>query len=94
MTLWFREIKEGAVIKVKVVTKSSRPGIQGVDGDRLRVRLKSPPIEGKANRELMETLAKALKVPKGEIEIIKGIKGKEKEVFIPHLTREALEALA
>ncbi len=81
------------MVKVKVIPKSSRPGIQGVDGDRLRVRLKSPPVEGKANREIVETLAKVLKVPKREIEIIKGVKGREKDVFIPRLTHEDLEIL-
>lgn len=93
MDSWYREVKGGIVVKVKIIPKSSRPSIQGVDNNRLRIKLKSPPVEGKANRELVETLAKVLKVPKGEIEIIKGIKGREKEVFIPRLTREDLEAL-
>jgi len=93
MDAWYREVKGGIVVKVKVIPKSSRPSIQGVDNNRLRMKLKSPPVEGKANRELVETLAKVLKVPKREIEIIKGIKGREKEVFIPRLNREDLEAL-
>lgn len=93
MDSWCREAKGGIVIRVKVIPRASKPGIQGVDNNRLRIKLKSPPVEGKANRELVETLAKVLKIPKGEIEIIKGIKGREKEVFIPRLTRGNLEAL-
>ncbi len=81
------------MLKVRVVPRSSRPGIQGVKGERLRIRLKSPPIEGRANAELVELLSKSLKVPKGEIEIIRGIKGREKEVFIPSLNPKDLEAL-
>jgi len=90
---WYKEAKGGIVIRIKVTPKSSRPGIQGVNNNRLCIKLKSPPIEGKANQELVETLAKALKVPKREIEIIRGIKGREKEVFIPRLKRKDLEAL-
>ena len=64
MTPWYREGKGGVVVKVKVVPRSSRPGIQGVEGDHLKVRLKSPPVEGKANKELVEVMAKALGWPK------------------------------
>jgi len=90
---WYRVTEGGVLVKVKVVPRSSKPGIQGVEGDHLRVRLKAPPVEGKANRELVEVLAKALGVSKGLVEIAKGHKSRIKEVLISNLRPEKLEGL-
>ena len=94
MTPWCREVKGGIIIRIRVVPRSSRPGIQGVEENHLKVRLKSPPVEGKANKELMEVLAKALKIPKGKVEIVKGQKARTKEVFLEGITPGDLEDLS
>ncbi len=78
---------------VRVVPRSSRPGIQGVEGDHLKVRLKSPPVEGKANKELTEVLAKALGIPKSHVEIVRGHKARNKELLIRGVNPEDLEDL-
>ena len=41
-----------------------------------------PPIDGKANIHLTKYLAKACKVPKGDIDILKGLTGRHKQVLI------------
>ena len=79
---------------MKVIPRSSKPGVQGVEGEYLKVRLKSPPVEGKANRELVEVLAKVLGVSKGQVEIISGVKGRVKEVMLSGVRPEKLEDLA
>lgn len=93
MAQWCREREGGTLVRVKVVPRSSKTGLQGVEGDYLKVRLKSPPVEGKANRELMETLAKALGIPKGKVEIVKGHKARTKEVFLTGVKPGDLEDL-
>ncbi|RLD99792.1 MAG: YggU family protein [Aquificota bacterium] len=94
MVSWYREGNRGTIIKVKVIPRSSKPGVQGVEGEYLKVRLKSPPVEGKANRELVEVLAKVLGVSKGQVEIISGVKGRVKEVMLSGVRPEELEDLA
>ncbi len=79
---------------MKVSPRSSRPGVQGVEGEYLKVKLKSPPVEGKANSELVEVLAKALGISKTQMEIVKGFKGRIKEVMVSGLEPEELKDLA
>ena len=58
----FSASAEGVILNVRVQPKSSRSGVDGVVGDAIKVRVKSAPVDGKANRELVETLAEALGV--------------------------------
>jgi len=72
--------KDYLVINVKVEPRSSRSGIVGPYGDAIKVKLTSPPVEGKANRELVEVLAKNLGIAKKNVEIISGKSSKNKIV--------------
>ena len=68
-------------IKVRVVPNSSNQGVKEEDGI-LKVHLNSPPAEGRANKELIEVLAEHFKVKKSQIEIIRGLKSREKTIKI------------
>jgi len=61
-----------ADIKIKVVPRSSRNQIQGLEEGVLKVKVTSPPIEGKANRDLLALLSRELDIPKRDIEILSG----------------------
>ncbi|EFK96725.1 Conserved hypothetical protein [sediment metagenome] len=74
------------VIKVKVVPRSSRTGITGKDNDVYRVKLTAPPVEGRANNALIALLAEKLGVPKRDVEIVSGERGRLKTVRIRGLT--------
>lgn len=65
-------------IEVWVVSRSKSPGIDGLHGDRLRVRVGSPPEEGRANREATKILAGALGV---KVRLVRGMTTRAK-VFV------------
>ncbi len=73
------------IIKVKVEPRSSRPGIAGPYGDALKVRLSSPPVDGRANRELIEILSAEFGVHKKDVEIIAGHSARNKVVRLSGL---------
>ena len=50
----------GVSIAIKVVPNASRNEIVGAIGDRLKVRVTSPPEDGKANKAVCQLLATAL----------------------------------
>lgn len=90
--------KEGLILKIKVEPRSSRAGIAGPYGDALKVKLTSPPVEGKANEELIEILAKEFRIRKKDIEIISGRTSKNKVVRLSGaeyntLKRSVLQAI-
>jgi len=72
--------KNAVTLKIKVEPRSSRSGIAGPYGDALKVRLTSPPVEGRANKELIEVLSKEFGIPKKDVEIISGQGSKNKVV--------------
>ncbi|NOZ68527.1 MAG: YggU family protein [Deferribacteres bacterium] len=73
------------IIKVKVEPRSSRPGIAGPYGDALKVRLSSPPVEGKANKELIEILSREFGIHKKDVEIVSGHSSRNKLVKLTGL---------
>lgn len=76
------QLQHAVSIKIKVEPRSSKSGIVGRYGDALKVKLTSPPVEGKANSELIEVLAKECGVRKRDVEIISGKSSKNKMVRI------------
>ena len=68
---------------VRVIPRASKPGIAGVRDGALLVRLQSPPVEGAANTELIEVIAKAFGVAKRDVTIVSGKHAKLKRVAVP-----------
>jgi len=79
--------------KVRVVPRASQSRITGEHDGALRVRVSAPPVEGAANEELIDTLAKAFHVPRRAVEITSGHASKLKHVRITGATMSALENL-
>jgi uncharacterized protein (TIGR00251 family) len=71
------------IIKIKVIPRSSQNEIVGEMADGvLKVKLTTPPIDGKANEELIKLLAKHFSIAKNDIKILQGLKSKNKMVEI------------
>jgi uncharacterized protein (TIGR00251 family) len=78
---------DGLVVAVKVIPKSSRDEVAGVDVDEsgravLKVRLTTAPTDGKANAALCAFLAKPLDVPKSAVQLQQGHKSRIKRLLI------------
>lgn len=82
---------KGLYLRVRLQPRSSRNAVDGVQGNCLKVRLTAPPVEGEANKALVEFLSDLLKIKKSSITIDSGFKSREKRVRIDGLTVEALE---
>jgi len=62
----------GVCFRVKVQARARREEVVGVQGGILRLRVTSPPVEGRANRAMVALLAEYLRVPKSSIKIAAG----------------------
>ncbi|MCL5774382.1 MAG: DUF167 domain-containing protein [Firmicutes bacterium] len=80
-------------LKIKVITRASKNEISGRRGDSLLVRLKAPPVEGRANKELIDFLAQALYLKKNQIELLQGEKSRNKVVVIKDAPEICLQKL-
>ena len=70
------------VLEVRVQPRASRSEFAGLHGDRVRVRLQAPPVDGRANAALVEFLAEAFDVPRARVTIEHGLAGRDKRVRI------------
>lgn len=77
-------------LSVKVIPKSGRSELK-FEGKTLKAWLKSAPEDGKANEELVRTLADKLGAPKTCIEIVRGFSSKNKIVDISGISTEEIE---
>ncbi|BAY33751.1 hypothetical protein NIES37_19000 [Tolypothrix tenuis PCC 7101] len=68
--------------KVKVKPNSKQQKIEEQADGSLNVHLKSPPVDGKANEELIKLLAEKFNVPKSYIRIKSGATSRQKLVEI------------
>jgi len=82
-----------SLLLVAVVPNASRTEIVGWQGDALKIRLAAPPVDGKANKELIRCLAKNLDVRKSEIEIVSGHMNKRKRIKLPLTSDELFSRL-
>lgn len=69
------------VLTVKPNARESR--LEQLEDGSWRALLKAPPVDGKANTELVALLAKHFKVPKSSVEITGGAGSRHKRVRIP-----------
>lgn len=84
----FTEKKGAIFFNVKVVPRSSQSEIVGELDGALKIKLKSPPVDGAANAELVKLLSKTFGVSKSEVEIVGGQTSKNKQVKINNLSAE------
>lgn len=84
---------KGCTFVVYVLPRSGHDRVVGLHEDALRVRLKAPPVEGRANRALQVFLARRLGVAVEAVEIIAGRTSRHKVVRVGGVGRAELEAL-
>ena len=87
-------MRQGAVIlSVRVQPHASKDEIAGAMGGALKVRLRAPALEGRANEALCEFLAELLKTPKAAVRILSGHHSRSKRVEVRGVTRLQVLAL-
>jgi len=89
---YYAETKEGVVVNVRAQPRSSRAGLDGLVGEAVKVRIRAAPVDGKANKELIETLADAFDLPKAAVRFVSGETSKLKRILLAGVTAAALRA--
>jgi len=77
-------------ISVRVQPNARRNEVLGFREGVLYLKIAAPPVEGKANRELVNYLADIMDIAKSRINVEKGTAGKNKLVGISGLSRERI----
>jgi uncharacterized protein (TIGR00251 family) len=70
------------ILELHVQPGAARTQFAGEHGGRVKLRLAAPPVDGKANAELVAFLAAYYGVPKRNVRIVAGANSRRKRVFI------------
>jgi uncharacterized protein (TIGR00251 family) len=85
---------DGVIIRLHLQPRASRTEICGFQGEELKVRVTSPPVDDAANRLCSEFFAKLFKTAKSDVTIISGQKSRHKRLLIHGATVQgALEVI-
>lgn len=87
-----RPVPEGVVVSFYIQPNASKTELVGEHNGSLKLKTKAPPVDGKANEEVIHFLSKLLKVSKSQIEILKGDKSRDKKVLIHSLSMDSVQA--
>lgn len=82
MDLFATDSKDGVVLNCRVLPSSSRNSFAEIAGDAVKVKITAPPVDGKANLGLISFLSKSLKIPKGNIKLVRGETAKRKVLLL------------
>ncbi len=78
-------------LTVKAIPNASQSAIAGWLGEVLKIKLKAPPVEGRANLELERFLAERLDLPRGAVVLRRGAGARQKQVAIAGLDLSAVK---
>jgi len=76
-----KQTQGGLLISIRIVPNSSKNAIV-IENEFVKVKVTAQPVENKANKMLVEFVAKEFKVPKTNFEIVKGDTSKDKTLLI------------
>ncbi len=87
----------GVIVSVRVQPRASRSRVEAPRDGAVVVRVTAPPVEGEANRALLETVAEWLGVRKSQVSLTAGQTSRHKRVLVagvdPETVRRAVERL-
>ena len=89
---WITATKTGVMLSVHACPRAAQDQVQGLHGDAVKIRLGSPPADGKANDALIAFLSQILDVPARDLIIVAGSSSRRKRVAIAGVTEAAVQA--
>ncbi len=87
-----KKTTDGIIINIRISPNAKKNEIIR-DGEIIKIKIATQPIDGKANKTLIEFLSKNFKIPKTSIKILKGETSKEKTILFMTQDPEKLNLL-
>jgi uncharacterized protein (TIGR00251 family) len=92
-----RELSDGVTIAVRVTPRASKTAITGVMGEGaeavLKIALAAPPVDGRANQELIDYFAEVFDISRSSVEIASGQQSRNKVVKVKGRTASEVSSI-
>jgi len=73
-------------IELHVIPKAKRTAVAGMHDGRIKLEIADPPVDGKANLEVVRFLSKTLKLKKADVRLVSGLTSRQKVVELDGLS--------
>ena len=80
----------GTLLVLHIQPGAKRTAVSGAFGETVKVAVSSPPVDGKANAQLLGFLSDLLGLPKSALQLVAGASGRDKTVLISGLAPDAV----
>jgi len=87
-----KETNDGVIVNIKISPNSKKNEIIKLESET-KIKISAQPVDGKANKFLIEFLSKHFKIPKTYIKILKGETSKEKTILFVTKDIEKIEKI-
>ena len=87
MAPWYRYSNGNLMLTLYIQPGAKSSAVVGLHGDALKIKLASPPIDGKANKALLQFIAAKFDIPLRKIKLIRGEKSRHKTIEIIESSR-------
>jgi uncharacterized protein len=91
---WYRWKDDDLVLSIHLQPGSAQDMLAGTHGERLKIRITAPPVDGRANQHLIRYLARLFDVPCARVELLAGHGSRSKRVRIRQPGRRPEEIMA
>ncbi len=91
MTKFYDAKGDGIILRVHLQPRAKKNEIVGIHGDSIKIRLKAPPVDGKANEEARRFLAKVLGIKRQQVILKTGTTSRSKSFFIKDVDLNTIE---
>ncbi len=87
-----KQTKEGLVVSFRISPNAKKNEIIK-ENDVVKIKITVQPVDGKANKAVVEFLSKTFKIPKTSIVILKGETSKDKTIFFKTSDKKKIDLL-
>lgn len=82
MKPWLKKHPKGTLLEVYIQPGASNNSVVGTHGERLKIKIKAPPVDGEANQELVKFMGEYLGVSKSKVHLLKGESSRQKDILV------------
>ncbi len=76
---------KGTLLLLYVQPGASKTLVKGVHGDRLKISVKAPPVEGAANEAVIKFISELLRISKSRIHLLSGDTSRQKNIWLSEI---------
>lgn len=84
---YLSQLADGTVlVRLHVQPKASKTRLLGIFDGCLKIAILAPPVDGKANEEVIKFLAGLLTLPNRNLSLKSGMQGRRKQILVKGMT--------